>query len=332
MLVWISIARLLLIQVMKDNLKNQKIGVVIPFYQGDTFILECIDSLENALLPKNFILQIIITDNNSQKSNYEKKLRLKKNITYLKTKPAIGYGRACNIGAQKAIEIGSDFLCILNQDTIVDQDMLINLLEICLPEQDDLVCSPMIFNYDFIHPMEMVVTDYLLKNKAFLKNSFPNKLKSSYEIPTIGAACIFMHKTVVGKIGLYDPLLYHYGEDYDFFKRLKRVNGKLLMVPGAKLAHRASMNEVDPQKRWRNKELYEEAQLIKFIRYKNQKGYLKKTIKIAWIFLRNNKLKLLEKYLNRAFKIYLNSDKYKLPSDKFIKQRIAAYQKKDVVL
>ena len=315
-----------------DKLSNQKIGVVIPFYHGDDFILKCIASLENALLPENCTLQILIVDNNISPSRHLEKIQKYNNIIYLKTKPAIGYGRACNIGAQKAIEIDCDYLCLLNQDTLVDKNMIAKLLEVLLPEQNGLVCSPMIFNYDFSNPMEMVVTDYLLKNKTFLKDVFANKLKSSYEISTIGAACIIMHKTVVEKIGLFDPILYLYGEDYDFFKRLKRVEGKLLVVPAAKLAHRASMNETNLQKKWQNKKLYEEAQLIKFVRYEKQKGYFKKVIKIAWIFLRNNKLNLFAQYLNSAFRIYLKSSQYTLPSDELIKQRIVEYQKKDVVL
>jgi len=311
---------------------SQKIGVVIPFYNGDEFILKCIESLQKSLLPESFTLQIFITDNNKNKSRYKEKIQQQKNITYLKTKPAIGYGRACNVGAQRAIEIGCEYLCFLNQDTIVDEEMMVNVLEVLTSQSELTVCSPMIFNYDFESPMEMVVVDYLLKNKEFLNDTYSQKRKAFYEIPTIGAACTIMRSSVIEKIGLYDPLLYLYGEDYDFFKRLKRIGGRLLVVTEAKLAHRASMNETDLQKKWSNKLCYEEAQLIKFIRYDKKEGYLKKTVKGAWVFLLNSKLKLLGIYLTKAMKIYINSAKFKLPSDEAIKKRMIEYQKKDVVL
>lgn len=315
-----------------NKLKGHKLGIIIPFYEGDEFIMKCVRSLNTLLLPENFNIQIIIVDNSRVKSQYQENLQSEKNIIYLKTKPAIGYGRACNIGTQKAIEKNCDFICLLNQDTIIDNLMITELLKVLLLQPVLTVCSPMIFNYDFESPMETVVTTYLLKNKDFFKDIYAEKVKAFYEIPTICAACILMRTTVAIEIGLYDPILYLYGEDYDFFERLKRKGGKLLLVTKAKLAHRASMNETDLAKQWNTRRYYEEAQLIKIVRFNKKDSYLNKSIKTAWMFLRNNKFKLLGKYLSKALKIYMKSDQYNLPSDERIKNRIAAYQKKDVVL
>ncbi len=315
-----------------NKLKGHKLGIIIPFYEGDEFIMKCIRSLNTLLLPENFNIQIIIVDNSRIKSQYQENLQSEKNIIYLKTKPAIGYGRACNIGTQKAIEKNCDFICLLNQDTIIDNLMVTELLKVLLLQPELTVCSPMIFNYDFESPMETVVTTYLLKNKDFFKDIYAEKTKNFYEIPTICAACILMRTTVAIEIGLYDPVLYLYGEDYDFFERLKRKGGKLLLVTKAKLAHRASMNETDLAKQWITRRYYEEAQLIKIVRFNKRDSYLNKTIKTAWMFLRNKKIKPLIKYLKGAMLIYLRSKQYLLTSNQIIKERIMEQQKRDIDL
>ena len=66
---------------------------------------------------------------------------------------------------------------------------------------------------------------YSLRNSS-IKNTLwddmlvSNKLKNSYEMTEICAACWFMPQKLIKKIGGFNPLFYHYSEDSNYYKRM----------------------------------------------------------------------------------------------------------------
>lgn len=65
---------------------------------------------------------------------------------------------------------------------------------------------------------------YSLRNSSikilFWTTSLSEKAKNSYEMTEICAACWFMPKTLIEKIGGFNPLFYHYSEDSNYYKRM----------------------------------------------------------------------------------------------------------------
>ena len=74
---------------------------------------DCINSINNSTY-KDY--EIVIVDNNSEKkpdilSTYE-------NVTLVKLEKNVGFGIANNIGAQKAIDNGADYILCLNNSIL----------------------------------------------------------------------------------------------------------------------------------------------------------------------------------------------------------------------
>ncbi|MEO1623585.1 MAG: glycosyltransferase family 2 protein [Bacteroidota bacterium] len=260
-------------------MQMRQLAIIIPFFQGDSFIEECLQSIVDSPPTLVTSFRIYLVDNNSEPSRHQALFASIKELQQVKTKAAIGFGRACNIGAYKAMEEGADVLLFLNQDTRLQADMLDQLLACAGKEQGLQVFSPMILEYDSDRAMEMVVQSYLSAHPNLQEDLKTGDLQERYALPTIGAACILLHQSVIQQIGLFDPVFYLYAEDYDFFRRLAEAEGQLFLVPTAKLHHMAGLHRSEEEFAKKRYLHYLKAQVIKSLRYEGRKQAMRKSLR-----------------------------------------------------
>src|SRR4030067_2103187 len=101
-----------------------KVAVVILNYNGLANTIECLEALEKCLLDK-FKVEIIVVDNGS-KDGSVKTLSKLKDIIFIENRKNLGFAAGNKIGIKKALQRKVDYILILNNDTIVDNDLLIN--------------------------------------------------------------------------------------------------------------------------------------------------------------------------------------------------------------
>lgn len=114
--------------------KNPKVSILIVSYNTKDILKECLDSIKNSLkLP----YEIIIVDNNSKDGtvDYLKKNPVK-NIRVVFNKNNKGFAKANNQAASLA---KSDYLLLLNSDTIMQEDPVSDLIEVM--EKDDSISA-----------------------------------------------------------------------------------------------------------------------------------------------------------------------------------------------
>lgn len=217
-----------------------KISVVIVTFNGMKWIKNCIDSiLESTLLP-----EIIVVDNCSidgtvdfLKSNYPQKIKLKK------SKENLGFGRANNLGVSLALQLNSDFVFLLNQDTIIEKDTVEKLIEVSNNNIDFGIISPihadgngslldMSFLYYINRQGEKLISDSILNKR----------LKEIYPIEMINAAAWFLPKNTFEIVGGFDPMFFLYGEDDNFCQRVIYHNLKIGITPKTVIKHDSDNN------------------------------------------------------------------------------------------
>ena len=105
------------------------IGIIIINYNGYADTEECIASLQNGSYNN---IKIYIVDNASCDSdrNHLKKVEATyNNVTVIFNDANLGFSLANNVGAEKAIQDGVDYISFLNNDTIVSNDFFSKLVE-----------------------------------------------------------------------------------------------------------------------------------------------------------------------------------------------------------
>ncbi|UZD70432.1 glycosyltransferase family 2 protein [Brucella sp. JSBI001] len=103
--------------------KNCVIGIVITFNPD----FQQLRSLISAILPQ--LHQLLIVDNGSNE-NLAPLLEIGKSIELIALNENFGIAKAQNIGIERAKAIGSDYVLLLDQDSVPERDMVGELLKV----------------------------------------------------------------------------------------------------------------------------------------------------------------------------------------------------------
>lgn len=219
----------------------KKIVVIIPVYNGEKYLTDCLNSLKKQTFPLN---KIITVDNGSKDKSIEiiKKFKKKiKNLIIISNKKNLGFAQAVNQGIEKAINSNIDFIFLLNQDAFLEKDCLEKLVEFAEKQPNSFAFQPLILNYpnknkiqtagDRIHFLGFGYSGDYNKNSSVIKK-FP------FEIPYASGAAMLINTKILKKIGFFDKGLFIYHEDMDICLRARLLNYKIFLVPKGIVYHR----------------------------------------------------------------------------------------------
>jgi hypothetical protein len=243
-----------------------KVSVIILNWNRKKDTLECLESLSKLRI-KNYRLKIIVVDNASTDDsakvlrNYLKKLTFKSNNIsgeLIREKRNLGFAEGNNEG-MKYIYRKSDYIVLLNNDTIVDKNFIKEFLRFSKNHPEAGILSPKIYfakNYEF--HKERYQDDDLGKviwyaggiidwNNIYATNFGVDEVDKGQfdkpkEIDFATGACLFLKTDVLRKVGFLDEKYFMYLEDADFSLRSLNKNYRIYYVPKSFLWHKVAQS------------------------------------------------------------------------------------------
>ena len=239
-----------------------KIFIIIVNWNGWQDTYECLDSLSEIVLPPLTELNIVVVDNASANHSVERlneyiqNHSTQKNVVLLKNKHNAGFAGGNNFGIKYALEKKADWILMLNNDTIVDKDFLVELITGIKKDRKIAFANPKIFlgadkNENKIwfiggkiNPINMRGTHikYGLKDEmGFLKEEIN---RSAYAT----GCCLLFKASLIDDIGFMPEEYFLYYEDAEWSLRARRKGLYCVVVPSAKIWHKgaASSKEGSP--------------------------------------------------------------------------------------
>jgi GT2 family glycosyltransferase len=211
-----------------------KVSVVIPFYNGDKYIGACLKSLScgSCASAEKFVV------NNSDKSTRIHEIAAHyENVSVIDTRHRIGFGRACNQGAEIAIKGGAEFIIFLNQDSIAHDDLVLELISAFETSPELAISAPILYNYNFSSIDKHFISHYLSMCPNLFLDALNRDVKDRYNLDAVTGACLAIRSDFITRYGLFDPLYFMYFEDDDLCRRVKLLNYDIAIVPKAKIGH-----------------------------------------------------------------------------------------------
>src|SRR5688572_6749628 len=143
----------------------KSIYIVIVTYNGAKWVDKCFPSLRNADYP----VSTIVVDNGSTDGTVAAIQTRYPEVEIIQPGQNLGFGKGNNVGMQKALGYGADFVFLLNQDAYLFKGSLKNLLKKFDEEPRAAIVSPIHFagdernlDFDFYRYVNPVDTPYLL--------------------------------------------------------------------------------------------------------------------------------------------------------------------------
>ena len=204
--------------------------VILVNYNGAEDTIECIRSLQATKMDN---MRILIVDNASKEQDKEQlQTVLDDKVECLFLPENLGFGVANNKGVAYALSQNAEYLLLLNNDTVVSQDLFCVFYE---HADKDRVLVPAIYYYDY--PSEFW---YAGGEISRWKGTSVHRTKASPEgqIGFATGCCIFLHRSIVERYGLFDENYFMYYEDTDFSIKMQQCGVMIYYVPAAKIWHK----------------------------------------------------------------------------------------------
>lgn len=213
-------------------MEKEIIDIIIPNYNGNRFLKDCIESLYTQTY-HNF--RIIIIDNNSTDSDYLW-VNNYKNILFKKLDSNYGFDKAVNEGIKLS---NSEYIVLLNNDTVATKDWLENLVNTIKSDKKIFsVCSKMI-RYDDKNLIDDAGDGYNLLGWGYKigdGKTIENYSKNREVFSSCAGAAIY-RRSILEEIGYFDEEFFAYMEDIDISYRAKIYGYKNIYCANAKIYH-----------------------------------------------------------------------------------------------
>lgn len=229
-----------------------KVFITTVTFNNNLETINFLDSLEK-VNKKDIEFFATVVDNASKEQFKVTKQFKNFKLNVIRSEKNLGFSGGQNLSIKYALEKGADFIVILNNDTILDHDFLLPLID-SLKEKVGIV-SPMIYfakGYEF-HKERYKDTDLgkiiwygggIMDYKNIIgRHRGVDEVDSGQFNKTSGidfatGCCMAIKREVFEKIGMLDEKYFLYYEDNDFSQRAKNAGYSIIFQPKSKIWHK----------------------------------------------------------------------------------------------
>ena len=256
-----------------------KVAVVIVNWERPEDTIQCVHSVMDADYPD---INLILVDNGSSDDSIAQFKAEFGQISIIELPENQGFTGGYNAGIEKALELDSPFIFLLNNDTVIEKNTLFELVNSGWD-----IAVPKITFYD---------SPTTIWAAGARWRPFPPTIKmigyKKTDRPQYNAACrldyatgcaLLVRKEVFDKISGFDPRYENYMEDYDFTFRAREAGFEIGYVPGAEVRHKVSRSLGESSPKWWK---YLGRNTVLFYRHKNRFSGLTVWFVLAWFIIR----------------------------------------------
>jgi len=237
---------------MQKALTNPKVAIIILNWNGSKDTIECVDSVKNIDYP-NF--EILIVDNGSTDGSQDL-FRIKyPSIAMIENRRNLGFAEGNNVGIKHALKKGTDYVLLLNNDTIVARDFLDKLVDHAKKDSKTGIFGPKIYWHNEPNRIQSVGASINLWGSKDLISLWNGKdlliwkrdryypidkgqFEDVREVETLSGAALLVKKEVIEKTGFLWNEYFASFEDTDWCLRARREGYKVVVVPTSKIWHK----------------------------------------------------------------------------------------------
>ncbi len=223
-----------------------KLFIIVLNYNNEEDTIECLDSLKEVIEnSKEIDVNIILVDNASDiKSVNTIKEYLKNNLeaVLLISNSNKGYAGGNNIGITYALNNGADYICILNNDVIVNRNFYKDSIRILEEDRNVYFVGPAILYYgtNIIQYTGGKVNLWFMKNTGINQGMEYVEKKEVVECDYVGGACLFFRSNIINELGYLPENYFLFWEETEWCMSALKRKKKCLCTLNNHVEHKGS--------------------------------------------------------------------------------------------
>ncbi|MBI5766031.1 glycosyltransferase family 2 protein [Candidatus Falkowbacteria bacterium] len=219
---------------------DKRVTIIIVTHNARHYLPECLESVYYQNYPKDLV-KIIVIDNHSSDSTIGYVRESHPKVKLITNNKNFGFAEANNQGYYLAQKQGSDYLVLLNQDTVVESNWLSRLVKLAEKDHKIAAVQPKLL----LWPEKQLINSFG-NSIHFLGFAYCNKYRDKdqynitepFELPYASGAACLLKMSVLKKTGLFDDRLFMYHEDVDLGWKIRLAGYKILLDPLAVVYHK----------------------------------------------------------------------------------------------
>jgi hypothetical protein len=209
------------------------VSVVIPNFNGASYLHECLVSVERQIYPR---VEIVVVDNNSTDNSVETARLAAPDAQVLRQEKNLGFAGGVNAGIRTA---KGDWIALLNNDAVAADDWISESMAAAARHPDASFLASRILQFDGGRIYS--AGDCFLRAGIGYRRGQELEDREEYRQPSeVFSACGcagFFRRDVFEELGGFDERFFAYLEDVEFGLRLQAAGRRGYYVPLAMVRH-----------------------------------------------------------------------------------------------
>jgi GT2 family glycosyltransferase len=209
--------------------------------------LQCLASLAQSTYQNH---KALVLDNASRDGSVDAVRAAFPSVEIIELTENLGYAGNNNVGIQAALAQGTDWVLVLNEDTILAPDCLARLVEAGESNPRIGIVGPMVYHHDEPDVIQSAggkmgrywESLHLGKNEAD-----HGQFHEPHPVDWISGCGILVRRAVIEQVGQIDERYFYYWEETEWCLRAARAGWQILNVPLAKLWHKGVQRGYHPK-------------------------------------------------------------------------------------
>ncbi len=221
------------------------VAVVLINLEAESDTAACIESLYATGYAR---LRVVLVDNGSRDGSGERLHERFPKAEYLQTGANLGFTGGNNLGIGRALELGCDYVLVLNNDTVVEPGCLAALVAAAEAAAGVGAVGGKILYFDDPARIWFGGGDFDRKRALGLHRlegqpDAAQGVKGTEEVTFLTGCCMLFPAGVLREAGAFEEDFFIYVEDAELSLRLRKMGYRLLYEPRARLLHRVPVQE-----------------------------------------------------------------------------------------
>lgn len=238
-----------------------QVAIIILTWENYEETADCLDSLRSVNYDN---CRIIVVDNGSNDGSVSRLRQEYGWCEFIVNDKNIGFARGNNVGISHALETGTDYVLLLNDDTIVQPDFLTPLVDAM--ERYDRVAAVggvnLLPDSERIHNAGYIFHPWLAAKGELIREPVSDE---PYPVDYVQSCLILLNPEFLEEIGLLNETYFIGMDDVELAWKARSKGWKVLVAPDSRIYHRvgetASSSPFDIYHKTRNKLQFAEENL-----------------------------------------------------------------------
>jgi GT2 family glycosyltransferase len=233
----------------------KKISIVIVNYKGQKDTVELLESLLKIEKSGHDLFTVVVDNFPGERISLNEDKYKHINLKIIYNEENLGFSGGNNVGIKEALKDQSDYILLLNNDTIVKENFLQNLFDFAEKKPKAGLVVPKIYfakGYEF-HKNKYSEKDLgkvfwyaggvmdwenVIGKHRGVDEVDHGQYDEVVQTDFASGCCVLIRRSVFEKIGFLDEKYFLYYEDSDFSQRAKKESFEIFYVPTSVIYHK----------------------------------------------------------------------------------------------